>query len=101
MTEAWKWASYTRVKEAAEELKGLIPAKYPDAEFQLVRAENSRRAWHLLTMTEVDLFDEISALVVDREVDLLAEEHVPIYVIPRVREKASASAKPASMRRAS
>ena len=42
-----KWASYTRVKEAAEELKGLIRAKYPDAEFKLVRAVDQQRSWHL------------------------------------------------------
>jgi hypothetical protein len=100
VTEQWKWASYKRVKEAAEELKRLIRAQYPDAEFKLVRAENSRRAWHLLTMTDDDQFDEISALVVDREVDLLAEEHVPIYVIPRVRGSVPVGTKPAPMRKA-
>jgi hypothetical protein len=82
MTEQWKWAPYQKVKAAAEELKGLIRTRYPDAQFKLVRAEDSRRAWHLLAMVEGDPHDEIRNLVVDREVDMLAEEHIPLSVIP-------------------
>jgi hypothetical protein len=81
MTEQWTWAPYSKVTEAAEELKGLVRTRYPDAEFKLVRAADSRRAWHLLTMVEGDPHDEIRELVVDREADMLAEEHIPIYVI--------------------
>jgi hypothetical protein len=81
MTEQWKWAPYSRVKEAAEELKAIVRTKYPDAEFKLVRAPDSRRAWHLLTMVNGDPHDEIRELVVHREVDMLAEEHIPIHVI--------------------
>lgn len=81
MTETWKWATQKRVKEAAEELKELVRTKYPDAEFRLVRAPDSRRGWHLLTMVEGDPHDEIRDLVGDREEDMLVEEHIPLYVI--------------------
>jgi hypothetical protein len=77
-----RWASYAKVKEAAEELKGLIRAKYPDAEFKLVRAVDQQRSWHLLAMVDVDDLDDVGALVIDREVDMLVEEHIPIHVIP-------------------
>lgn len=81
MTEKWKWATQKRVKEAAEELKELVRTKYPEAEFRLVRAPDSRRGWHLLTMVEGDPHDEIRELVLDREEDMLIEEHIPIWVI--------------------
>jgi hypothetical protein len=42
-----KWASYEKVKEAAEELKGLIRAKYPDAHFKLSRDRDQQRSWFL------------------------------------------------------
>ena len=87
MTEQWKWAPYSKVKEAAEELKGLVRTRYPDAEFRLVRAADQRRAWHLLTMVEGDPHDEIRDLVGDREVDMVSEEHIPIYVIALGRER--------------
>lgn len=86
MDEPWTWAPYSRVKEAAEELKDLVRKKYPEATFRLVRAADSRRAWHLFAMVEGDPHDEIRALVVDREVEMLAEEHIPIHVIPLGRE---------------
>ena len=81
-----RWASYTKVKEAAEELKGLIRSKYPDAEFKLVRAVDQQQSWHLLVMVDVDDLDDIGDLVIDREVDMLVEEHIPIHVIPIHRE---------------
>lgn len=99
MSESWKWAPYSRVREAAEELKGLIRARFPDAEFRLVRSEHSRRAWHLLVTTDGDDSLEISDLVVDREVDMLAEEHIPIHVIPLQRIGARADAIHAKMRK--
>lgn len=81
MTGRWKWAPYRRVKEAAEELKGIVRTRFPHAEFELVRAPDSRHGWHLLTMVEGDPHDEVRELVVDREVELLSEEHVPLHVI--------------------
>lgn len=94
-----KWASYKKVKEAAEELKGLIRAKYPDAEFKLVRAVDQQRSWHLLAMVDVDDLDDVGDLVVEREGDMLAEEHIPIHVIPIEPRERSARSRPAAIRR--
>jgi hypothetical protein len=101
MTEQWKWASYKQVKEAAEELKGLIRVKFPDAEFRLARDIHQQRSWILWTYVDVDDTDEVRALIVDREVDMLAEEHIPLHVFPRRPEKAPAKAKAARARKAS
>ena len=94
-----KWASYAKVKEAAEELKGLIRAKYPDAEFKLVRAVDQQRSWHLLAMVDVDDLDEVGALVVEREGDMLAEEHIPIHVIPIEPRERLTRPQPAAVRK--
>jgi hypothetical protein len=96
MSEQWKWASYTRVREAAEELKGLIRAKYPDAEFRLSRDPDQRRSWLLwATVAGVADPEDVSTLITDREEDMLSEEHIPIHVIPIVQ--ATSPAKPAAV----
>jgi hypothetical protein len=94
-----QWASYKRVKEAAEELKGLIRAKYPDAEFKLVRAVDQQRSWHLWAMVDIDDLDDVSDLIVEREGDMLAEEHIPIHVIPTEPRVRLASPQPADVRK--
>jgi hypothetical protein len=94
-----KWASYTKVKEAAEELKGLIRAKYPDAEFKLVRAVDQQRSWHLYAMVDVDDLDDVGDLVIDREVDMLTEEHIPIHVIPTEPRAGLARSQPVEVRK--
>jgi hypothetical protein len=94
-----KWASYTKVKEAAEELKGLIRAKYPDAEFKLVRAVDQQRSWHLWAMVDVDDLDDVGDLVVEREGEMLAEEHIPIHVIPTEPRARVARSRPAAVRK--
>lgn len=81
MTGVWTWAPFSRVREAAEELKGVIRARYPDAQFRLARDPNQRRSWLLWTTVDVDDPEKVSNLVVDREVDMLAEEHIPLHVI--------------------
>jgi len=82
MTEEWTWASVERIKEAAEELKATIRAKYPDAQFRLSRAQDDRDAWNLWTYVVIDDLDEVRDLTRDRELDMLVEEHIPIYVVP-------------------
>lgn len=77
-----QWASYNRVREAAEELKAAIRSKYPDATFELARALDEGRSWNLWTIVDVEDPDEVGDLVIDREIDMLVEEHIPIRVIP-------------------
>jgi len=96
--EQWKWAPYSKVREAAAELKDIIRARYPDAEFRLVRAADRKRAWHLLAIVEGDPHDEIRDLVGDREADMLSIEHIPIHVIALGPERISRH-QPAAVRK--
>jgi len=89
MTEQWKWASTRRIKEAAEELKGIIRTRYPDAEFRLSKAGNDRYIWHLWTTVDLDDLEEVNDLIRDRELDMQDEEHIPLYVIPISSERLS------------
>jgi hypothetical protein len=82
MTEQWMWAPYSRIEEAAEELKATIRTKYPDALFQLSPAQDDRDAWNLWTLVDIEDPDEVNDLVRDRELDMLVEEHIPLHVIP-------------------
>ena len=93
MTEEWIWASVTRIKEAAEELKAIIRVKYPDAQFRLSRAPDDRDSWSLWTYVEIEDPDEVNDVIREREREMLIEEHIPLYVIPTAsREAVSASA---------
>ena len=84
-----RWASYQRVREAAEELKASIRRQYPDARFELVRAADQPRSWHLWVLVDIEDPDEVADLVSDREIEMLVEERIPIHVIPsRRREEA-------------
>ena len=47
------------VTQAAEELKAMIRAKYPDAQFSLSRAQDDRDAWDLWTFADIEDLDEI------------------------------------------
>jgi hypothetical protein len=82
MTGQRRWASVRRVKEAAEELKATILAKYPDAQFRLSRAADDRDAWNLWTYVDIEDPDEVRDLTKDRELAMLTEERIPIYVVP-------------------
>jgi hypothetical protein len=64
------------------ELRATIHARYPDAQFRSIRAEDDRHSWHLWTMVNGEELDEVGNLVIDRQVEMLAEEHIPIHVIP-------------------
>jgi len=82
MTERRHWAPVKRIKEAAEEMKGLIRTRYPDAKFILSRAADDRHIWHLWTVVDIEDPEEVNDLIRDRELDMQIEEHIPLYVIP-------------------
>ena len=99
MTEQWKWASQKRIKEAAEELKAIILARYPDAQFRLSRAHDDRDAWHLWTLVDIEDPDEVGDLTKDREIDMLVEEHIPLHVIPTLSRERFTDDLPERVRR--
>jgi hypothetical protein len=77
----WKRVSVKRTKEAAEEMKALIRASYPKAQFTLARASDDRYMWHLWTRVDVEDPEEVNALIRDRELDMQVEECIPLQVI--------------------
>jgi hypothetical protein len=83
MTERWKWATVKQVREAAEELKATIRARYPEAQFQLERAPDDQHIWFLRTFVDIDDPDEVRALTEERENDLLMEKNMLLHVAPR------------------
>ena len=82
MTEEWKWPTVKRVKEAANELKTMIRAKYPDAKFNLTRAPDDQHIWFLWTLVDVDDPDEVKALTSDREWEMQVEDYILLHVRP-------------------
>ena len=82
MADRWKWASVRRIREAAEELKALIRARYPEAQFRLAPSPYDRDAWNLWTYVEIEDLDEVNDVIRDREREMLIDEHIPLYVVP-------------------
>jgi hypothetical protein len=75
-----------QVKAAAEELKSTIRATFPDAEFDLTRAPDDPYMWILWTRVALDASEDdsegVRRLVLERTLDMLENDHIPIQVIP-------------------
>ena len=71
-----------RVETALDELRGMIRGHYPDASFQVARAEDDPEAVHLITTVDVEDPDAVVDLVIDRLLELQIDEHMPVHVIP-------------------
>jgi len=69
-------------KDAIEELKQVIRARYPEATFELGRGQDDPDSLHLLTTVDVEDSDEVMDLVIDRVIELQVEKQLPIHVIP-------------------
>jgi len=86
MAERWKWAPVKQIRAAAEELKATIRATFPDAEFDLTRAPDDPYMWILWTRVTMDASEEdseeVCSLVLERTLDMLEQDHIPIHVIP-------------------
>ena len=71
-----------RTQKAIDELQNRIAERYPAATFEVARAVDDPDSVHLITVVDVDDPDEVGDLVIDRVVELQAEEQIPIHVIP-------------------
>jgi hypothetical protein len=71
-----------RTQRAVQELEGTIRQHYPTATFELSGAVDDPASIHLITTVDVDDPDEVGDLVIDRVVELQAEEGIPLHVIP-------------------
>src|SRR5919205_2806796 len=91
-----------RMRQAVEELKGLVREHYPDATFQVARSPEEPGTVHLLTTIDREDLDEVLDPIVERIVELQTDERLPIHVIPMqppervlamLREKEAAKAR--------
>lgn len=71
-----------RTNNALAELQNMISQRYPTARFEVARAADDPHIIHLVTIVDVDDPDEVGDLVIDRVVELVGEERIPIHVIP-------------------
>ncbi len=82
MTVAHEPRLSPRMQRAVDELMNLIQGRYPGATFRLTYSPESRRVIHLVTTVDVPDTDAVMDVVVDRVMELLIEEKLPIHVIP-------------------
>ena len=71
-----------RMQRAIEELKRTISARYPSTVYRLERSRDNPYGVHLMAVTDAGDPDDVGDLVVDRVVELIAEEGIPVHVIP-------------------
>jgi len=71
-----------RMESALDEMRALILGRYPDATFDTGPSQDDATIVHLYAYVDVDDTDEVMDLVVDRMVDIQAEEGLPLFVIP-------------------
>ena len=70
-----------RIKEAIDELKGLITARFPQAAF-VVEEGFDPEGTYLVTTVDIADTDDVIAVVGDRLVELQVDEGLPVYVTP-------------------
>jgi hypothetical protein len=70
-----------RIKEAIDELKGLITAHFPQAAF-VVEEGFDPEGVYLVTTVDIADTDEVIDVIGDRLVELQVDEGLPLYVTP-------------------
>jgi hypothetical protein len=70
-----------RMKEALQELKGLITARFPQATFVVEEGFDPEGVYLIPTVDIADT-DEVIAVIGDRLVELQVDESLPVYVTP-------------------
>ena len=71
----------SRIKEALDELKGLITARFPQATF-VVEEGFDPEGVDLITTVDIADTDEVFDVVGDRLLELQVDEGLPVYVTP-------------------
>lgn len=71
-----------RIQQAVAELESIISRRYPSTTFELSRAVDDPEIIHLTATVDLDDPDEVSDLVIERELQLQVDEGIPLYVIP-------------------
>jgi hypothetical protein len=71
-----------KIQQALDELKGLILAHYPGAQFRVSRGQDDPAAIHLVATVDVEDTEDVVNLTIEREQALQIDEGLPIFVIP-------------------
>ena len=71
-----------RTRQAIQELQRTIIERYPSTTFEVVPATDDPDSIHVLATADVDDPDEVGDLVLDRVVELIADEGIYVHVIP-------------------
>jgi hypothetical protein len=71
-----------RMEAALDELRSIILRRYPMATFETGPSQDDPEIVHLYAYVDVEDTNEVMDLVVDRMVDMQAEEGLPVFVIP-------------------
>ena len=64
-----------------EDLKTLIPSRYPDVTFDVSEGDDPEGVYLTVTVA-IDDPDEVTDLVIDRTMAFQVEEQLPVYVVP-------------------
>lgn len=81
MTSEHERLTDPHMQGAIDELREIIRAHYPTTAFTVGEAEDPDGVY-LRAEVDVDDPDEVTALFIDRLIDLQVEEGIPIYVVP-------------------
>lgn len=72
----------SRRQQAVTELTEMVKQHYPTASFVIGPGEDNPEATHIIATVDVDDPDEVTDLVIERELELQIDEGIPVYVIP-------------------
>lgn len=70
-----------RMQAAIDELQAIILDRFPGTTFTVGEADESDGIF-VRAVVDVDDPDEVTAFFIDRMVDLLVDDGLPIYVVP-------------------
>jgi hypothetical protein len=71
-----------RVLAAVNELEELVRSRYPDASFSVGRGQDDPEAIHVYATVDLEDTEPVVDLVIERELELLLDEGLPVQVIP-------------------
>jgi hypothetical protein len=71
-----------RVLAAVNELEELVRSRYPDATFSVGRGQDDPEAIHVYATVDLEDTEPVVDLVIERELELLLDEGLPVQVIP-------------------
>ncbi len=72
-----------RLDRALDELRDMIRRHFPDATFWVEPSVDDPTIVHLVAEADVEDTEEVLNVVLDRMIEMQAEEGLPLFVLPR------------------